>query len=75
MTLNERFLGDNSVFVSFHFSLCIFCFVLVLTSMHHESLVEVLRKERVASILPVYCAVFFFKKKEKKGDLCTATLA
>jgi len=43
--------------------------------MHHESLVEVLRKERVASILPVYCAVFFFKKKEKKGDLCTATLA
>jgi len=34
------------VFVSFHFSLCIFCFVLVLTSMHHESLVEVKKKKR-----------------------------
>jgi len=44
MTLNERFLGGNPVFVSFHFNLCIFCFVLVLTSMHHEPLVEVLEK-------------------------------
>jgi len=53
------------VFVSFHFSLCICCFVLVLTSMHHESLVEVLKKERVASILPVYCEIL--KKRKKKG--------
>ena len=46
------------MFVSFHFSLCIFCFVLVLTSMHHESLVEVKKKKKGF----VYCNSCLGKK-------------